>query len=175
MLNLTWFPPLFGLINTITGVISDVGIGLMMKAFCSFWSLGSFDCCLLLDFLLLIGLVRFGVLIDDLKLPLLGNLTIHEGGTIILACSPWITKEFFKSEQLFVVKSETYPRNIARLFSSDQSKTPCCDTHFYTMHKRLQQYPCHQIASQLLSVIRRDLITICFRFIQRILFKIIIE
>lgn len=47
----------------------------MTKALCSF----SFD------FFLPATFLRGDFLNDDLKLPLRGNLTIHDGGTIILA------------------------------------------------------------------------------------------
>lgn len=64
--------------NTKTGVTLAVGMGLITNVLDSF----SFDFFLLVDFF-------FGVLRnDDLKLPLRGNLTIHDGGTIILECVP---------------------------------------------------------------------------------------
>ena len=65
--------------NTNTGVTFAVGIGLMTNVRCSF-SFDFFDlpgCFFLGDFRR-----------EDLKLPLRGNLTIHDGGTIMLECVP---------------------------------------------------------------------------------------
>ena len=78
-----WFPPDFGLIKTITGLTEADGIGFITNVRHSF-SIFSFDlffivCFFLGDFLRL-----------DLKLPLRGNLTIHDGGTIIC----WWLPEF---------------------------------------------------------------------------------
>lgn len=71
----TWFPPLFGLMNTKTGVIRAVGTAFMMNAFDSF----SLVRCLMRT-----SFLRGVFLSDDLKLPLRGSLTIHDGGTIML-------------------------------------------------------------------------------------------
>lgn len=76
--RLTWFPPDFGLIKTSTGVSLVVGTDLITNAFDSF----SFD------FFFEISFLRDVLRNDDLKLPLRGNLIIHDGGTIIFECSP---------------------------------------------------------------------------------------
>lgn len=75
----TWFPPLFGLMNTRTGVIRVVGTAFMMNAFDSF---SLVRCLMRTSFLR--GVFRS----DDLKLPLRGSLTIHDGGTIMFECAP---------------------------------------------------------------------------------------
>lgn len=75
---ITWFPPLFGLMNTSTGVTFAVGIGLMTNVLASF----SFD------FFLPAGFFFGDFRSDDLKLPLRGSFTIHDGGTIILEWGP---------------------------------------------------------------------------------------
>lgn len=73
-----WLPPLFGLINTSTGVMFGVGIGFITNVRNSFS----------LDFFLPAGFF-FGVFrSDDLKLPRRGSFTIHEGGTIIREWTP---------------------------------------------------------------------------------------
>lgn len=41
----------------------------------------------------------FGDLMLDLKLPFRGNLTIHDGGTIILLCLPESTRRVFISNR----------------------------------------------------------------------------
>lgn len=66
--------------KTSTGVTVVVGIGLMTKVF---WSFSLFW------FLRLLEARFFGDLRRlDLKLPLRGSFTIHDGGTIILLCTP---------------------------------------------------------------------------------------
>lgn len=73
-----WFPPLFGLMKTRTGVRLGVGIGFITNVFSSFS----------LDFFLPAGFF-FGVFLnEDLKLPFRGSLTIHDGGTIIREWTP---------------------------------------------------------------------------------------
>lgn len=73
-----WLPPLFGLMNTSTGVTLGDGIGFITNVFSSF----SFD------FFFPAGFF-FGVFLnDDLKLPLRGSLTIHDGGTIMREWTP---------------------------------------------------------------------------------------
>jgi hypothetical protein len=59
--------------NTKTGVKFGVGMGLITNALFSFS----------LDFFLPAVFFFGGFLNDDLKLPFFGNLTIHDGGTII--------------------------------------------------------------------------------------------
>lgn len=73
-----WFPPLFGLMKTSTGVRFGVGIGFITKVLSSF----SFD------FFLPAGFFLGVFLNDDLKLPFRGSLTIHDGGTIIREWTP---------------------------------------------------------------------------------------
>lgn len=68
-----WLPPLLGFMNTSTGVVLGFGMGLITKVLFSFS----------LDFFLPADFFLGGFLNDDLKLPFLGNLTIHDGGTII--------------------------------------------------------------------------------------------
>lgn len=64
--------------NTSTGATLGVGIGFITNVFSSFS----------LDFFLPVGFF-FGVFLsDDLKLPLRGSLTIHDGGTIIREWTP---------------------------------------------------------------------------------------
>lgn len=60
--------------KTSTGVTLAVGIGLMTNVFVSFS----------LDFFLPAGFFFGDFRRDDLKFPLRGNLTIHDGGTMIL-------------------------------------------------------------------------------------------
>jgi hypothetical protein len=59
--------------NTKTGVVLGFGMGFITKVRFSL----SFDFFLPADFFF------GGFLNDDLKLPFFGNLTIHDGGTII--------------------------------------------------------------------------------------------
>jgi hypothetical protein len=69
--------------NTKTGAIVDVGIGFITNVRGSF---SLVDLRLLPDFF-------FGVFRnDDLKLPLRGSFTIHDGGTTIFECSPEMQK-----------------------------------------------------------------------------------
>ena len=68
-----------------TGMTSGEGIGLTMNTRGSFFS--SAFCLLRLVCRRLLAVVCTGAFllprIDDLKFPLLGSLTIHEGGTMI--------------------------------------------------------------------------------------------
>lgn len=66
--------------NTKTGLTLAVGIGFITNVFCSF--LDSFP--FFLEALFFLG----DFLSDDLKLPLRGNFTIQDGGTIILDWDP---------------------------------------------------------------------------------------
>lgn len=100
-----WLPPLFGLIKTNTGDRLAVGMGLMTNV------RGSLDC----DFFLPVGFF-FGVLRrDDLKLPFRGNLTIHEGGTII---REWVPEEYSLLMRLWWTTSYYFLNNIKTLKSS---------------------------------------------------------
>lgn len=75
-----WLPPLLGLMKTSTGFTLAVGIGLITKVFCS--PLESFP------FFFAVFFFLGDFLNEDLKLPLLGNLTIHDGGTIMFDWMP---------------------------------------------------------------------------------------
>lgn len=66
--------------NTRTGLTLAVGIGFITNVFCSF--LESFP--FFFEALFFLG----DFLKDDLKLPLFGNFTIHDGGTMIFDCEP---------------------------------------------------------------------------------------
>lgn len=74
-----WLPPDFGLINTITGFTEAVGIGFITKLRISFSGLSVLS----LDRFLLTCFFFGDFLRLDLKLPLRGSLTIHDGGTTI--------------------------------------------------------------------------------------------
>lgn len=66
--------------KTNTGITLAVGIGFITNVFCSLFESFPF----FLDALFFFG----DFLNDDLKLPLLGSLTIHDGGTMMLFCEP---------------------------------------------------------------------------------------
>lgn len=152
-----WLPPLFGFMNTSTGVRLGVGIGLITKVFSSFS----------LDFFFPAGFF-FGVFLsDDLKLPRRGNFTIHDGGTIIRewrpVCYYWVMiikliNEYFLKMTCCVVIAHaarkndgwswdtwetlhTHLMNILHQSVVGWSMPPCYDMTIYTRHKIEQQFP----------------------------------
>lgn len=100
-----WFPPLLGLMKTRTGVTLLVGIGFITKVFCS--PFGSFGFFFEPDFFL------GDFLSEDLKLPRLGSLTIHDGGTMILDWVPVETMRDIKTELHYVLNA-IWRHNAAR-------------------------------------------------------------
>lgn len=113
ILILTWFPPLFGLINTSTGEILVVGMDLITNAFDSFSFVFFFETSFFR------GVFRN----DDLKLPLRGSLSIHDGGTMMFECSPvcvYISKFVFSCRYSIKENDKRFERNEWRYFHKQQ-------------------------------------------------------
>jgi hypothetical protein len=103
-----WFPPDLGLMNTMIGFTLTVGIGLITKvrwSGCKFYRFREWSASLkesFLTFSLLFFLLFVFFLGDlrrlDLKLPLRGSFTIHDGGTMMLEWTPkqQIHSRYFK-------------------------------------------------------------------------------
>lgn len=104
-----WLPPLFGFMKTNTGVMLGFGMGFITKVLFSL----SFDFFLPADFFF------GGFLNDDLKLPFRGNLTIHDGGTII---REWIPK-FFVGEGGGTRKKSEINEGVIKMVSSSSSSS----------------------------------------------------